>query len=86
MSAFVDMLTMVCVEVLQGIRNVENALSSECVTPGGSGDAGDPAFHGFPMDAKREHNEFLEVRRDANRFALVSPRLTFLSPLFLAND
>ena len=55
MSAFVDMLTMVCVEVLQGIRNVENALSSECVTPGGSGDAGDPAFHGFPMDAKREH-------------------------------
>ena len=31
-------------------------------------------------------NEFLEVRRDANRFELVSPQLMFLPPLFLANN
>ena len=31
-------------------------------------------------------NEFLETRRDANRFELVSPRLKFLPPSFLAND
>ena len=59
MSAFIGMLTVARVEVLQGIRDVENALSSECVTPGGSGDVGDPVCHGFSMDAKREHKRVL---------------------------
>ena len=59
MSAFVDMLTVARVEVLQGIRNVENALSSECVTPGGSGDVWDPVCHGLSMDGKWEHKRVL---------------------------
>ena len=59
MSAFVGILTVVRVEVLQGIRNVENPLPPKCVTPGRSGNVGDPVCHGFSMDAKREHNRVL---------------------------
>ena len=59
MSALAGMLTVVRVEALQGIRNVENALSSECVTLGGSGNVGHPVCHGLSMDAKREHKRVL---------------------------
>ena len=59
MSAFVGMLTVVRVEVLQGIRNVGNPPSSECVTTGGSGNVGHPVCHGLSMDVKREHKRVL---------------------------
>ena len=52
-SVLVIILTITPIEVLQGVRNVESSLSSECAAAARSCDDGDTVRDGVGVDAKR---------------------------------
>ena len=49
------MLTVTCVEVLQGVHNMEIPPPSERAAAAGSNDVGDTVHDGVGVDAKRQH-------------------------------